>query len=178
MSATNDDLKRFAERFLSGTISTLRHAGSAVQNEGAVAHFTLYQDGPFQVEQYFVLEKSMSFPAHRHPNVETIEFTLCGDLLFFLDGQECHSNEQLEVILKNGSSQVHDVVRIQRNQEHWVNVGRNGGVFLSIQKWATNRPGSVVLDWDGEAFSDVHSKNVSQGNRDKSKQIHEQGIDE
>ena len=156
---SDQSLIRFAEQFLSRQVHQCRAGEASVESQDSVVHYTLFRENEFQVEQYVIVGRDIEYPPHSHPNVETIEFRLCGDLLFYVEGQPCEHNTTLTLEL-DGEQRLENVVRIHAGQEHWLKVGSTGGAFLSIQRWLNRRPTSVVLDWDGPAFSDTHESNV------------------
>jgi hypothetical protein len=156
-----DRLVAFAEWFLTQPLAALTPLGLPVLSHGNVAHVVLYRDGRYQVEQYLLMQKNAVFPPHRHPNVDTIEVDISGEMLFTVDGVQTRSNLTLMVRSPFGTVVEKPAVRIRANQEHWVTVGEAGGAFLSIQHWTGCEPNSVILDWDGPSFSNVHQANLN-----------------
>ena len=157
--SNSDRLVAFAEFFLSQPLVALTPPQLAVKSQGPVAHVVLFREGQYQVEMYLLMQPSSTFPPHRHPHVDTIEVDIAGELLFTVDGTRTPSNVTLLVLSAFGETRKR-AVRIRPNQEHWVHVGEKGGAFLSIQQWIGREPSSVVLDWDGPAFSNLHNTNL------------------
>lgn len=158
-----DRLVAFAEWYLSlpfGEIGNLPPRHIPVLSQGKVAHVVLYREGEYQVEQYFILEPNAAFPPHTHPHVDTIEIDLTGEIQFTVDGKPTPTNLTLHIPTASSGTIERNAVRIEPNQEHWVRVGATGGAFISIQRWVGAKPTSVVLDWDGPTFSEIHRKNI------------------
>jgi hypothetical protein len=158
--SSNDPLKEFAEWFLARPLVVLRAPQVAVATQGSVANVLLYRHERFQVEQYVITQANVTFPPHRHPHVETIECDITGDLHFHIRDSRSPLSIELSVPLPDGGTVTRRATRIPVNAEHWLEVGAAPGAFLSFQYWTGTSPSSVVLDWDGPAFSDIHASNL------------------
>ena len=106
----------------------------------------LYRSGPYQV-QMFTAKPNSSAPSHIHPNVDSYELYLSGDLDFVIDGI-FYSHEQIK--------QAPAPVRIFPHYWHEGITGNKGGCFLSIQKWLNNKPPTCV----GDDWVDIHGNKV------------------
>jgi mannose-6-phosphate isomerase-like protein (cupin superfamily) len=96
----------------------------------------LYRDGQFQVELFNVKPNSEIVP-HIHPNVDSFEVFLGGDIHFMCDG--VWSYEQ-----KLGES----ITRVKPDSWHGGLFGERGGCFLSVQHWLNGVPPTFVgNDW-------------------------------
>jgi len=83
---------------------------------------TLYRNYPFQVE-LFITKPNIVIPPHIHPNVDSFEVWVSGDIDFMRKGKwynHPHANPK---------------IRVLHNNLHGAKSGPRGGSFLSIQKW-------------------------------------------
>jgi quercetin dioxygenase-like cupin family protein len=95
----------------------------------------LYRQKPYQVELFNVKPNS-EIPQHIHPNVDSYEVYLSGDVSFF-----CIDKWHDQSVL--GGS-----IRVKPNSYHGGKFGERGGCFFSIQKWLNDtEPKFVGDDW-------------------------------
>ena len=107
----------------------------------------LYRQGPFQVELFNVKPNSEIVP-HLHPNVDSFEVFLTGDIHFMCNGE--WSYEQ-----KLGES----ITRVKPDSWHGGLFGEKGGCFLSVQHWLNGVPPTFVgNDWVDEDKRDSYAK--------------------
>ena len=107
----------------------------------------LYRQGPFQVELFNVKPNSEIVP-HLHPNVDSFEVFLTGDIHFMCNGE--WSYEQ-----KLGES----ITRVKPDSWHGGLFGERGGCFLSVQHWLNGVPPTFVgNDWVDEDKRDSYAK--------------------
>lgn len=98
----------------------------------------LYRQKPYQVELFNVKPNS-EIPAHIHPNVDSFEVFLGGDVEFICDN----------IVYKQNVIGVS--TRVRPSSWHSGKFGKRGGSFLSIQKWLNDvEPKFVGDDWAGE----------------------------
>src|SRR5690606_14159995 len=71
----------------------------------AVTSVVLYRSAPYQVELFSVhaSELGASFPEHRHPDVDSIECFLSGDIRFTIAGKRVATDEQLAALGQDGA---------------------------------------------------------------------------
>lgn len=136
-----DDLTEFKDWWL-------MHRPFIIPEKNMLSHVAdthgsvLYRDGQFQVELFNVRPNS-TIPAHIHPNVDSFEVYVSGDIVFMRDG------ELVEQHVVGGST------RILPSCWHGGEFGERGGCFLSVQKWLNGvEPKFVGDDWD-----DAHKNN-------------------
>ena len=119
----------------------------------------LYRRAPYQVELFCgAVESDLhSFAQHRHPNVDSIEYYLCGDVRFTVNGVRVLSDEALASTNDEGEHRATGASVFVRSKDwHGAAVGKGGGAFLSFQKWKDGvEPSSVGLDWEGPAHLGV-----------------------
>lgn len=95
----------------------------------------LYRQTPYQVELFNVRPNS-EIPAHIHPNVDSFEVFIGGDIAFMCN-KEWYSDNII------GTS-----IRVFPESYHGGKFGKKGGCFLSIQKWLNGvEPKFVGDDW-------------------------------
>lgn len=95
----------------------------------------LYRHNEYQVEMFLVKPNSEIVP-HIHPNVDSFEVFVSGDINFMCDDKWHDQN-----IISTD-------IRIKPNSWHGGLFGKQGGCFLSVQKWLNGVPPSFVgNDW-------------------------------
>jgi quercetin dioxygenase-like cupin family protein len=136
-----DDLLAFATWWT----NTKKLAPPVENNATSDSSYTgavLYRDGQYQVELFTIKPHTKSTP-HLHPNVDSYEIFVSGEIDFVINGQEYHCIEGVTVP---------GLTRIYPNYWHTGTTSEKGGSFLSIQKWLNGvEPTSVTLDWADEA---------------------------
>lgn len=93
-----------------------------------------------------------SIGQHRHPNVDSYEVPLCGQIDFYVNGKPISTPERIRAISPRGQSGVYgSYTRILPTDWHGAAFGSGGGAFMSVQHWLNGvPPSSVGLDWEGE----------------------------
>lgn len=150
------NLAGFARWFLEQPLGKIRPPKDAVYHYkmrgGVASSVVLYRDAPFQVEIISVVpdDEHSSFPEHRHPNVDSIEVHLSGDLGFTIRGAGVASLADLSRIDDDGASALCGSWKRVRPTDVHGAVPGSGGAFLSFQKWLNGTsPTSIALDWEG-----------------------------
>ena len=133
-----DDLAEFARWWLHHRM--LLPPPNAVTTYQNMTGTCLYRHGQYQVQMFTSKPNSVSV-SHVHPNVDSYELYLCGDLDFVIAGN----------IYKHQEVAANPIpVRIHPHYWHEGTTGPLGGSFLSLQKWLNNMPPSCVgEDWVG-----------------------------
>lgn len=139
-------LEIFAKRFLTGRINWYNIHRDAVCHFGDMIRFLLYREGQYQVELFITPHAPSSFPEHRHPDVDTYEFPLCGHNMLYMDGVPRYTEAQVDAWLHDGTIKS-QLVHIA--PDDWHSGGGNTlYAFLSIQRWLHGvSPSSVGLNW-------------------------------
>ena len=102
---------------------------------GVIYGVVLYRQAPYQV-QLFIMPPNSHIEDHIHPNVDSYEVFIGGDIAFRCNGQEYVQNT------------LGAAIRVFPESWHGGTFGERGGCFLSIQKWLNNvSPTSVGHDW-------------------------------
>lgn len=96
---------------------------------------TLFRQDPFQVE-LFIVEPNSEIVPHIHPNVDSYEVYVSGDIIFTRDGEAFKQTVY------------GDAIRVKPHSWHGGKFGERGGSFLSVQKWLNGvKPTFVGDDW-------------------------------
>jgi len=125
--------------------------------------------GQLQVE-LFMVPPNYTIPEHTHPNVESYEMYIGGDISFSKGGRWVTDDDLLKAdgITGIGGALIH----IKTNDMHGGSFGPNGGVFMSIQKWAEGvEPHSVAYDYVGVTMGEHHTKGVVTGVPETKKEL-------
>lgn len=141
---TNDTefepLLQFARDFMDRSIATL--SMGSIHEFGVINGIVLHRAGQFQVE-LFIVQSGTELPSHGHPDIDSLEVHLGGDIDFLLEGRSV-----LRGAMRN-KMRGH-IIRVLPNQDHGARIGSTGGSFLSIQRWLNGvPPTSVGLNWSG-----------------------------
>lgn len=148
----------FAKRFITGRLDWRNVPRGGLTNFGNIISLVIYRQPPFQVELFIIPTAPSSFPEHRHPDVDTVEFALAGIGSLNVNGRVCSTQEQ--ALLWYNCQLPSPLVHIQPCDMH---SGQNTmpHAFLSIQKWLNGvSPTSVALNWIGEYGSAVQEEMV------------------
>lgn len=129
-----DDLEAFLHFWMANKPIMPPETTPTNQN-GNLSGCVLYRDGPYQV-QLFIVKPNSEIEPHIHPNVDSYEVFVSGDINFMCDDVWMDQ-------YKFGS-----YTRVRENNYHGGKFGKRGGCFLSIQKWLNGvEPTSVGEDW-------------------------------
>lgn len=117
---------------------------------GELSGVVLFRQGQYQVQLFIVQPNSIIKP-HIHPNVDSYEVYLGGDIIFTRDDVEFEQTEY------------GDTIRVKPTNWHGGKFGERGGSFLSVQKWLNGvKPTSVGEDWQdkdrntsGKAYKEI-----------------------
>jgi quercetin dioxygenase-like cupin family protein len=110
-----------------------------------VSSVVLYRAGRYQAELFMGTSAGV-FPDHSHPNVDSIEVMLAGQIDFRVRGRSVFPRE----VFENKLSTQGMMVGVAAGATHGAIVHDGGGAFISLQKWRDGVPiTSVGLDWDG-----------------------------
>ena len=126
-----DDLTEFLEWWLANKPICPPNNNAIVQ-EGDLFGVVVYRKEQFQVE-LFIGKPNISIVQHIHPNVDSYEVHLAGNIDFYCDG----------ILYNKGTP-----VRVKPDAWHGGFFGPEGGSFLSVQKWLNGiKPSFVGNDW-------------------------------
>ncbi|MGZ5050454.1 MAG: hypothetical protein ACXWF8_05275 [Methylobacter sp.] len=143
-----DDLAAFASWWLN-TRTFCPPRTTPISFYGNMTGVVLYRHENYQVE-LFIADPDSVAPSHVHPDVDSFELYLSGDLVFNIGGVVF--DPALQDSLSFGPT------RIRPDCWHDGKTGKIGGAFLSIQKWLNGVPPTSVGDnW---ADSDGNKRGV------------------
>ena len=131
---TFDDLFAFASWWMA--TKSLRPPLDNIHEDENYSGVVLYRDGQYQVELFTIKKEAVGVP-HIHPNVDSYECYVSGEIDFVISGQLYSTKE----------GDVGQLTRIHPWDWH-TGDSKKGGSFLSLQKWLNGvSPTSVTLDW-------------------------------
>ena len=116
--------------------------------------YVQYRDDTFQI-QVFIFPPYGIVPEHVHPNVNSYEVGLSGDLWFSHGGKWLYpKHPALHYYKKNRC------IKVDNNDIHGASIGEGGGMFISVQQWLNGvKPSCVGQDYEGYALTPDHEKN-------------------
>jgi hypothetical protein len=122
-----------------------------------------YKKGPFQV-QLVVMDPNSEAPNHRHPNMDSFELYVGGQINFYKNGELSTTDFNTVNLEENYFAPNRgDFLRITPETMHSGEFGPAGAVFFSVQKWLNGvEPRDVSEDWEGDVYSEQH-KNKAEG---------------
>lgn len=123
-----------------------------------------FREKPFQV-QMFIVPPNYVIPEHTHPNVDSYEIYLGGQIKFSHSGRWIVSDEEIATPLKNGLAPLRGkTIRVRPSDPHGGKFGPEGGVFMSVQRWLNNvDPHCVAADYSGVVMGPDHLAKVVHG---------------
>jgi quercetin dioxygenase-like cupin family protein len=122
---------------------------------GCGTALVLYRQPPFQV-QLFLVDPNGEVSDHIHPNVDSVEVYVTGDVYFRQNGKQLLTEEIIRQHHPVGQT-----IRVPPTDWHGATIGPRGGAFLSIQHWLNGiPPTSVDLDWGGAALDRQHANDL------------------
>lgn len=125
----------------------------------------MYRKTPYQIQMFSVPGNTI-IPEHTHPNVDSYEVYLGGNINFSHSGKYVILSEELRSEIDSNLALPRGrVIRVLPNEKHGGVFGPEGGVFLSVQKWLNNvTPHCVAADYTGVVMGSDHLKKVKCGN--------------
>lgn len=165
MSEDVDPLERFLEWFLkSGPNIGLIPLMGAVHKVEDVWSVRWFKHGQFQV-QLFVVPPNYVIPEHTHPNVDSFEVYLGGQIRFSHQGKWVVPESALVEEGEYGTAPMRGMtIRVRPNDLHGGVFGESGGVFMSVQHWLNGvEPHCVGSDYDGIVMGPNHYASVKCG---------------
>jgi len=167
-----DELDQFLIWFLaqgpslgkSPVISAVTNLGNVTEG-GHVMSGVWYRKEQFQVE-LFMIAGPMIIPEHTHPNVDSYEVLIGGQIRFSHTGKWLIPDTYCNDISEDGSSPYRgNKIRVNHNQFHGGIVGEGGAMFFSVQHWLNGvKPHNIGLDWNGYTASQEQLDKIKFGN--------------
>ena len=124
-----------------------------------------YRKKEFQV-QLFIVPGGTLIPEHTHPNVDSFEVLLGGQIEFSHLGKWTATKEFNRGPTTDGLVENRGVYqRVRPDEVHGAVAGPDGGVFMSVQRWLNGvEPHCVAADYEGIAMGEHHLTSVKYGN--------------
>ena len=121
--------------------------------------------------QLFAVPPDYIIPEHTHPNVDSYELMVGGDIEFSKNGdwvtaENLETHFSVDINIEAGLHPSRgSIIRIYPDTPHGGAFGPRGGVFMSIQQWLNGvEPHCVSHDYDGVVMGDHHLAGVKKGN--------------
>jgi len=138
------------------------HFDAPISKIGAVDASRLLREGAFQV-QLFSVPANYVIPAHTHPNVDSFEVYIEGQIKFSHRGRFVFNAAETVASGKN-TSYYWRMLRVKPDDIHGAVVGPRGARFLSIQHWLNGvDPDCVACDYTGPVMDISHLQLVKTG---------------
>lgn len=162
---TADPLERFLKSFLAkgSPIGYVPLLGAVRYIDGVTA-VLWYRKAPFQI-QLFVVPPNHIIPEHTHPNVDSYEVYIGGQIRFSHSGKFIIDEADLTMPGEHGLATVRGrIIRVRPNDLHGGVFGASGGVFFSVQRWLNGvEPHCVSADYNGVVMGPEHMAGVVYG---------------
>lgn len=147
-----DELTMFADWWLQNR--PLRPPIDFYSRVGGNTGTVVFRHQQLQV-QLFLNDPNSEIVDHTHPNVDSFEVYIAGDVYFRHNGNALLTPEIIAAMTPERL--LGTKLRILPNDVHGATVGPSGGSFISIQHWLNGvLPSSVHLDWDGPPLDAGH----------------------
>ena len=161
-----DPIEQFAESFLRDmpVIGAVPFAG-AVSRVEDVTCILLYRRDQFQV-QMFACPEGTIIPEHTHPNVDTIQVYVGGNVIFTHNGRYAYRADEVRAMdgpLRCANKRGH-ILRVRPDEKHGAVIGAGGGIFMAVQHWQNGiAPHCVAADYEGITMGEDHLSKVVSG---------------
>lgn len=159
---SSDPLENFLRQFLTkGSPIGYVPLHGAVRYIDGVTAVLWYRKAPFQI-QMFVVPPNHIIPEHTHPNVDSYEVYIGGQIKFSHSGKFVFVDADLETPVENGlPAKRGGVIRVKPHDLHGGTFGPSGGVFYSVQHWLNGvQPHCVSADYTGVVMGPEHKAGV------------------
>ncbi len=128
---------------------------------GEFSGIVLYRQAPYQV-QLWLCDPNSEIPDHAHPDVDSIQLYIGGQLELRYQWKVVIPNEAI-FEHEDGNCSVRGLtLRVHPGETHGATIGPKGAAFVTFQKWLKEPPKSVELNWQGDYLSKDHEANVTQ----------------
>lgn len=125
---------------------------NSINHNGVISGTVLYRQPPYQV-QLFIVPPNSEIKSHIHPDVDSYEVYMTGDIKFWSD----------DVLYETTNPGM--FIRVHPQSPHGGDFGEKGGCFLSVQKWLNGvEPTSVGNNWDDKDSNRVGTASLKDSN--------------
>lgn len=154
-----DELDAFARWYL-GTVGPVPYSPiEAVSKVGPFTGLVLYRDGQFQA-QLWICDPNSEIPSHCHPNVDSLQIYVAGQVYLTLNGEQVVKPEDVRETAEGVIARSGFCLRVRPTDYHGAQIGPAGGAFMTIQRWLDGKPKSVELDWEGDPVDTEHKEKL------------------
>lgn len=107
--------------------------------------------------ELYITKPHATSPPHYHRGVESTFVYLTGNIDFDIEGKNLPSNQDKQKPRRDGAHMLFGATSSSPDGlAHWLNIGPEGGAFLSFEYWKDKDPTSVTVNWDGEPVGTIH----------------------
>lgn len=152
-------LQEFFAWWVANAVAIMQAPIDGITYVGNGPALVVFREPPFQV-QLFICLPLTDIPEHTHPNVESFEINVSGDVHFKVEGLDVFPARVMRDERYDGSGVSRTwgyATHVGAGVKHSASIGHRGGSFLSVQKWLQGAPTSVDNDWDGQAMTRTHA---------------------
>lgn len=137
----------------------------AVSKVEEITSLLWFRKDNYQV-QMFIVPPNYIIPEHKHPNVDSYEIYIGGQIMFSHNGNYVFPSRFLETPINDGTSKARGLfIRVRPNDLHGATINEHGAVFMSTQRWLNGvEPHCVSEDYDGIVMGESHFNSVKSGN--------------
>jgi hypothetical protein len=137
---------------------------NTVHDVDGVRSVTMFRDPPFQV-QMFIAPPYKIIPEHTHPNVDSYEVYVGGQIRFSKHGKWCATEDEANAVDTQDLCGLRGTaIRVYPSDPHGGAAGPSGSCFLSVQKWLNGvEPTCVANDYTGVVMGPDHLAKVTTG---------------
>lgn len=164
-----DELESFLEWFLNTTpMLGAVPLNNAVTNSNGITGVVWFREPPFQVEM-FIAPPNCIIPEHTHPNVDSFEVYVGGQIMFSHSGKWVFSQEEIVPMSRHGVSSTRGrSIRVKPSDRHGGVFGPTGGVFMSVQHWLNGEePCCISKDYAGIALDKINPTSTDAAHLEK-----------
>ena len=165
MTEKQDPLDHFLGWFLKTPPIGFVPLLGAVSKIEDVTSVLWFRQPPFQV-QLFIVPPNYVIPEHTHPNVDSYEVYLGGQIKFSHGGRWVVNDMEIAAPTPQGLAPLRGkLIRVRPTDRHGGSFGPEGGVFMSVQRWINGvAPHCVAADYNGAVVGPNHLARVVHGN--------------
>jgi hypothetical protein len=157
-----DQLANFTDWYQRQPFAVPMAPAFGVNKVGAFTGLTLFRQGRFQV-QLWLCDPNSEIPDHSHPNVDSIQVYVSGQVYLRLNGEVVIKPEDVREDMNGLNTKAAFWMRVGPGDVHGATIGPKGGAFITFQHWLRGDPESVENDWEGEPIDAEHAQRIGAG---------------
>lgn len=133
-----------------------------VYDYGPISSLVLYRNEMLQAELFLIAPGAGFAEEHRHPDVDSYEVHVWGDICLTVNGAE-----SVPQAISRADGSLCYITHVGPTDWHGARPIPGGGAFLSVQRWLHGVvPTSVGLNWEGTPTSPGHAVLLAQQDQD------------